>query len=193
MGVSQVFFIKVTEHFKNENGITSGGTSSNTNPLLGYDKDKKVYTYTRAKNAVGSPVTQFESQVPADQEIDIKIPSLLVGYEKTLGHFEVPIPALNEENGQVIDLKLQKITLESIKRTSAATAELKFALKTGNTPGVTVQEADLYSKDVQSGDSIWQGDECTMRISFDEKLKGAKFDVNWPTFVINGNWTLKVK
>lgn len=185
----------VTDTFKNENGITSGGTSAMTNPLLGYDKDNHVYTFTQAKNAVGRPITQFESQVPAGKEIDLKIPGLLVGYEKTLGHLEVPIPSLNEEKqiGQVIDLKLQKITLESIKRTSATTAELKFALNTGNTPGVTVREADLYSKDVQSGDSIWQGDECTMRINFDEKLKEAKFDVNWPTFVVNGNWTLKIK
>lgn len=184
----------VTDTFKNENGITRGGTSSMTNSLLGYDKDNHVYTFTQAKNAVGRPITQFDSQVPSGKEIDLRIPSLLVGYEKSFGHLEVPIPSLNEEKqiGQVIDLKLQKITLESIKRTSATTAELKFALNTGNTLGVTVREADLYSKDVQSGDSIWQGDECTMRINFDEKLKEAKFDVNWPTFVVNGNWTLKI-
>ncbi|KLU64877.1 hypothetical protein DEAC_c32050 [Desulfosporosinus acididurans] len=184
-----------TDTFKNENGTTCGGTSSMTNPLLGYDKHNHVYTFTEAKNAVGRPVTQFESQAPAGQEIDLKIPSLLVGYEKTLGHLEVPIPSLNEEKqiGQVIDLKLQKITLKSIKRTSATTAELKFALNTGNNPGVTVRDANLYSNDVQSGNSIWQGDECTMRINFNEKLKKAKFDVDWPTFVVNGNWTLKIK
>jgi len=185
----------VTEMFKNENGIISSGTSSMTNPLLGYDKDKNVYTYNQVKNAVGRPITQFESQAPADKEIELKIPSLLVGYEKDFGNVDVAIPGLNEEKtiDREIDLKLQKVILESIKRTSATTAELKFALNTGNIAGVRVREVDLYSKDVQRADSTWQGDVCTMRISFDEKLKDAKFNVGWPEFVVNGNWTLKIK
>lgn len=185
----------VTQKFKNENGIISSGTSSMAKPLLGYDKDKNVYTYNQAKNAVGRPVTQFETQTPVHKEIELKIPSLVVGYEKDFADIDVAIPKLNEEKriDKEIDLKLQKIILQSIKRTSATTAELKFALNTGDTAGVAVQEVSLYSKDVQSGDSIWQGDVCTMRISFNEKLKDAKFNVSWPHFVVNGNWNLKIK
>lgn len=195
LGIGEPAQKTVTETFKNENSLTRSGTSAKTNPLLGYDQEKHVYPYNQAKNAVGRPVTQFESQVPAGKEIELKIPSLVVGYEKNLSNFEVPIPGLNEEKqiGREIDLKLQKITLESIKRTSATTAELKFALNTGATAGVAVREADLYSKDVLSGDSVWQGDECTMRINFNETLKDIKFEVGWPKFVVNGNWTLKIK
>lgn len=185
----------VTRMFKNEKGIISSGTSSMTNPLLGYDNEKNVYTFSQVKNAVGRPVTQFESQAPAGKEIQLKIPSLLVGYEKDFGNFNVAIPGLNEEKriDQEIDLKLQKIVLQSIKRTSATTAELKFALNTGGAKEVVLRDAGLYSKDVQSGESIWQDNACTMRISFDEKLKNAEFNVSWPHFVINGNWTLLIK
>lgn len=184
----------VTQTFKNENGITTSGTSAMTKPLLGYDQEKNVYTYNQAKNTVGRPITQFEAEASANKEIELKIPSLLVGYERDFGNFDVAIPELNEEKriDREIDLKLQKIVLQSIKRTSATTAELKFALNTGNTAEVAVREVNLYSKDVQSGDSTWQDDVCTMRISFDEKLQNAKFNVSWPNFVVNGHWTLKI-
>lgn len=195
VGIGEPAQKTVTETFKNGNGIISTSTPAMTKPLLGYDKDKNVYTFNQAKNAVGRPVTQFESQAPAGKEIELKIPSLIVGYEKDFGNIDVAIPGLNEEKriNREIDLKLQKIILESIKRTSATTAELKFALNTGDTPGVVVRDVSLYSKDVQSGDSTWQGGVCTMRISFDEKLKDAKFNIEWPHFVVNGNWTLKIK
>lgn len=196
IGIGELAQNTVTNMFKNEKGIiNNSGTSSMTKPLIGYDKDKNVYTYNQAKNAVGTPITEFESQAPVDKEIELQIPSLLVGYEKNFGDIDVAIPGLNEEKriGQDIDLKLQKISLESIKRTSATTAELKFAVNTGGTEGVAVRAVNLYSKDVQRGDSTWQGDVCTMRISFDEKLKDAKFNVRWPKFVVKGNWTLKIK
>ncbi len=185
----------VTDTFKNENGIISSGTSAMTNPLLGYDNEKNVYTYNKVKNAVGRPVTQFESQAPADQEIELKIPSLIVGYEKDFANFNVAIPELNKEKriDREIDLKLQKIVLQSIKRTSATTAELKFGLNTGDAAEVAVRDAILYSKDVQSGDSVWQGDVCTMHISFDENLENAELNVSWPHFVVNGDWTLRIK
>lgn len=183
----------VTQMFKNENGIIGGGTSSKTNPLLGYDNEHKVYIYERAENAIGSPVSQFESQVPAGKEIELKIPSLIVGYEKDFGSFDVAIPELNQEISidQEIDLKLQKIALKSIKRTSATTAEIKFALNTGDAAEVAIREVSLYSSDVQSGDSVWQDDVCTMRLIFDQELKNINIDVSWPRFVVNGNWTLK--
>jgi len=198
IGIGELAQNTVTNMFKNEKDMISGETYSMptmTKPLLGYDKDKNVYTYNQAENVVGIPITEFESQAPVDKEIELQIPSLLVGYEKNFGDIDVAIPGLNEEKriGQEIDLKLQKISLESIKRTSATTAELKFALNTGDTEGVAVRAVNLYSKDVQRGDSTWQGDVCTMRISFDEKLKDAKFNVGWPKFVVKGNWTLKIK
>ncbi|GAB6180400.1 hypothetical protein JCM14036_17190 [Desulfotomaculum defluvii] len=195
VGIGEPAQKNVTQMFKNENGIMSSGTSSMTKPLLGYANDKNFYTYSQDKNAVGRPVTQFETQAPADKEIELKIPSLLVGYEKDFANIDVAIPELNEEKriDREIDLKLQKIILQSIKRTSATTAELKFALNTGDKAEVAVREVNLYSKEVQSGESLWQGDVCTMRISFDEKLKNAQLNLSWPRFVVNGNWTLRIK
>lgn len=184
-----------TQTFKNENGIIIIGTSAMTNPLLGYDKDKNMYAYSPDKNAVGRPIIQFVSPAPADQEIALKIPSIIVAYEKEFANFNVEIPSLNEEKiiNQEIDLKLQKVVLQSIERTSATTAELKFALNTGDRKEVAVRGANFYSKDVQSGDSIWQDDVCTMKISFDKELKNAEMEVSWPRFVVNGDWTLLVK
>lgn len=181
--------------FKNENGIISIGSSAMTNPLLGYDKDKNVYAYSPDKNAVGRPVTQFVSPAPADREIALKIPSIIVGYEQEFDHFNIEIPGLDEEKSinREIDLKLQKIVLQSIKRTSATTAELTFALNTGDKKEVAVRETDFYSKDVRSGDSLWQDNVCTMKISFDEELKNAEMKVGWPHFVVKGDWTLIVK
>lgn len=107
----------------------------------------KVMRVYPTSNAVGRPITQFESQVPAGKEIELKIPSLIVGYEQNFANFNIAIPGLNEEKriDREIDLKLQKIVLQSIKRTSATTAELKFALNTGDKAEVTVLEASLYS------------------------------------------------
>ena len=184
----------VTQMFKNENGIIGSGTSAMTKPLIGYDKGKTAYVYSPAANAVGRPITQFESKAPAGEEITLEIPSLIVGYERDFGKFSIAIPGLNEEKtiDQEIDLKLQKIVLQSIKRTSATSAELTFVLNTGGATEVAVWEANFYSKDVQSGESVWQDGICTLQINFDEELKNAEFNVSWPRFIVNGDWALKV-
>ena len=92
-----------------------------------------------------------------------------------------------------IDLQLQKMVLQHIKRTSATTAELTFAVNTGGSNGVTVRDVDFYSKDVDSGESVWQGNTCTMTITFEEDLASASFDVSWPTFEVRGDWALMIE
>ncbi|WP_461392779.1 hypothetical protein [Desulfosporosinus fructosivorans] len=66
-GIGELAQKTVTNMFKNEKGIIGSGTSSKTKPLLGYDKDKNVYAYNQAENAVGRPITEFESQAPVDK------------------------------------------------------------------------------------------------------------------------------
>ncbi|MEN1760251.1 hypothetical protein [Anoxynatronum sibiricum] len=187
----------VTQMFINESetSIIGSSTSPMVKPLLGYDDENNVYPYSMVENAVGRPITQFQAQVPEGKRIQLKIPSLIVGYQKSFDSFDVTIPEMNEGIilDHEIDLQLQKMVLQHIKRTSSTTAELTFAVNTGGSNGVTVRDVDFYSKDVDSGESVWKGNTCTMTITFEEDMASASFDVNWPNFEVKGDWTLMIE
>ncbi|SMP65151.1 hypothetical protein [Anoxynatronum buryatiense] len=195
VNIGEPMYREVTQMFKNENGIIGSATSPMTHPLLGYDDENNVYTYSLAQDAVGRPITQFEAQVPDGKKINLKIPSLIVGYQKTFDSFNVNIPEINEEVtiDREIDLNLQKMVLQSIKRTSATTAELVFGVNTGGSNEVTVRDVDFYSEDVFSGESVWQGNTCTMTITFEEDLTSAAFNASWPTFEVKGDWEMMIE
>ncbi|MEA5135237.1 MAG: hypothetical protein VB035_03770 [Candidatus Fimivivens sp.] len=185
---------KVNSSFSNkDHGLST--TSSRTKPLIGADKDGNTYEYVRDPQETGRPLTVFTSNAPAGKEIKLTVPSIIVDAPKELVKVRVNIPALNEKIGvdQEIDLGLQKMVLQSVKRTSEATAELKFALNTGNQTMVAIREAVVESADAQSGELLWENSSCTMQLTFDKAPKTAELVISWPSFVINGNWVLLVR
>ncbi len=179
-------------HFKNEaNGsIIGGGTSTMTLPLEAVGKDNKTYRFVKDEKAVGRPVTTFLSDAPDD--VTLYIPSLIVGLEETMDTINLTMPAVGEETAlnKEIDLGLQKMVLQTVKRTSETTAELTFALNTGEKSEVTIREGGIYSSDVINGESKWGDSICVTTLTFDKDLKSAALSISWPTFVINGNWEI---
>ncbi|MDF3003960.1 MAG: hypothetical protein K0S22_432 [Oscillospiraceae bacterium] len=185
---------KVNSSFSNkDHGLST--TSSRTKPLIGVAKDGKTYEYVRNSEETGRPLTVFTSNAPSDREIKLTVPSIIVDAPKELVKVRVNIPALNEKIGvdQEIDLGLQKMVLQSVKRTSETTAELKFALNTGDQSMVAIREAIVESADAQSGELLWENSSCTMQLTFNKAPKTAELVFSWPSFVINGNWVLLIR
>ncbi len=181
--------------FKNDpsGGILGSGPSSETLPLEGTDSENNTYTFQKDENAVGRPITTFISDVIGD--VSVKIPSLLVSYEKECARFPIQIPDINEEQeiNKEIDLGIQKMVLQTVKRTSETTVDLVFALNTAGENGVTIRDAHIYTPDVVSGDCKWNNDTATMTLTFDKDIDSADVRISWPVFVINGNWVVDVK
>ena len=174
--------------------------SSNTNhspiqPIVGCDKDGNAYEYVYEENPLAWPVTRFESNAPAGQEITLEIPGIIVGYKKDLEKFNIDLPVVGEENhlNKEIDLGLQKMVLQSVERTSSTTAKLKFALNTGERKEVSIHKASINSTDFLSGELLWKDDVCTMAITFDEGLTQTELIVGWPSFLVSGDWVFIFK
>ena len=179
-----------------ENGI-SNGTSSGANPLMGYDRDGNAYEFTWDETSMVRPVSLFESTAPAGLELNLVIPSLIVRYdfEKQFPTFNLDIPGLGETINldREIDLGLQETILMSITRTSATTATLDFDLNTGDRKEVAIREAWITCENIKKVESLWEGNHCTITITFDENLQNTKFGLRAPSFVINGNWSLALQ
>lgn len=185
---------EVKESFDNQKN-TRHSQHSETQPIVGYDKDGNTYEYVYEENPLAWPVTRFESDAPAGQEITLEIPGIIVGYKEIMTKFNIDIPAVGEENhpGKEIDLGLQKMVLQSIARTSATTAELKFTLNTGERKDVFINEASIISADLINGELLWKDDTCTMTVTFDEGLTQTELMVGWPSFLVSGDWIFILK
>ncbi len=185
---------KVNASFSNKDH-TSHTTSSRTKPLLGADKDGNTYEYVSDTEDAGRPLTVFTSNAPADREIKLTVPSIIVDAPEEHVKVRVDIPALNEKISinQEMDLGLQKMVLESVRRTSETTAELKFALNTGDQSMISIREAIVECADAQSGELLWENGSCTIKLTFENAPKTAELVVGWPSFVVNGNWVLLLR
>lgn len=130
------------------------------------------------------------SHGPDGQEITLKIPGIIVGYKETVSTLTIDIPAIGEKKhlSEDIDLGLQKMMLQSIERTSKTTAELSFALNTGERKEVSIHEVLMESTDLHSGELLWKDDICTMTITFDEELTQTELTAGWPSFLVSGDW-----
>ena len=185
---------EVKATFNNQTN-SCGSNHSPTQPIAGYDKDGNVYEYVYEENPLAWPVTRFESNAPAGKEITLEIPGIIVGYGKIFTKFNIDIPLVGEENhpNKEIDLGLQKMVLQSIVRTSATTAELKFTLNTGERKEVSINDTSIDSADVLGGELLWKDDLCTMTVTFDEGLTQAELMVGWPSFLVSGDWVFIIK
>ncbi len=183
----------VTSMFDRAGGISSS-TSNSTDPLIGYDKDNNTYTFDWDKDAVGRPVTIFESDAPDDKEIELKIPSITVYYDfkKEFPKHEIQIPELNQELtlNKEIDFNLQKMILKTIKRTSDTTAELTFELNTGDKKEVFLRNTIIDGENIKKFDCVWDESTAKITMTFDKSLKNTQLSIYAPNFVIKGDWSL---
>jgi hypothetical protein len=179
----------------NKQTNTSNSQQSPTKPIFGYDKDGNTYEYIYEKNPLAWPVTRFESDAPAMQEITLRIPEVIVSYNKIFTEINIDIPVVNEENHPNLEINFgfQKMVLQNIARTSANTVELKFALNTGDTKNVFIYQAAIDSIDAHSGELLWQDNICTMAINIDEGLTQTELMVGYPMFIVSGDWIFNLK
>ncbi len=144
---------------------------------------------------LGTPLTKFTSDAPADKPITLKVPGIAVAYPKDFANLNVPLPNVGEkqEINSEIDLTLQKMMLESVKRTSATTARLTFKLNIGNDANVRIWSADVYGENLASGELLWENGICTADFTFAEDETQIDLEVGWPSFIVDGEWEMVIK
>lgn len=172
----------------------SNGTSSGSGPLTGTDADGKSWEFAYNADETGRPLTRFYSKMPADKALTLKVPAVQVSIHDVLDTVPVALP----ENGQSaspakeIDLGLQKIRLDTVSRTSATTAQLKFTLNTGSDSKVKIFSTSMDSEQILKSDLLLKGNEGVLNITFKEDIGELELFVGWPTFVVSGDWTLQL-
>ncbi len=177
-----------------EQGLVSHGTPSQTETIYGTDQSGVRYKLEVPADAKARPVTTFETDAPQDSRLTINLPALLATYEKSIAGLAISIPEDGEKIiNSDIDMVAQKATVKSIKRLSPKSAELVFQLNTGDEEYVRISSFHVYSKDIKKISSEFSGDKAVMILEFDRDIDETELDISWPTFVINGNWTINMK
>ncbi|PKM76563.1 MAG: hypothetical protein CVU90_11430 [Firmicutes bacterium HGW-Firmicutes-15] len=176
------------------NGIEATGTGSRTEDIYATDKSGTKYKLEVPADAKAAPVTTFETGASKDSQLTINLPALLATYQKSVDNFRVDIPKdgetiLNHE----VDLIAQKAVAKSIKRLSPKSAELVFQLNTGDEKYVGIRSFQVHDKDMKKISSEFSGDTAVMTIEFDKAVDALDLEISWPSFVMNGNWTINMK
>lgn|GEM_PF-3038468 len=83
--------------------------------------------------------------------------------------------------------------VQSVERLSPTSAKLTFKLNTGNQEFVKIKSFNVYNSDVKKIDSEFNGDTAIMTLEFNKRIDAADLEVSWPSFEINGNWTINLK
>ncbi|WP_053955002.1 hypothetical protein [Inediibacterium massiliense] len=184
--------VSVTENKKD--GIFGSGTSSRTEDLYVWDKMNNKYKLEIPKDAKGRPVTTFETNAPKGENLTVKVPAIIAGYEKTMDSFKLDIPESGEANvNKEIDFKVQKAIMKSIKRVSPTSAQIEFELNTHRDKNITIRSFDLYSKDFKKISTEINGNKGIVNLEFDKDMENTNIEISYPDFVMNGDWTIDMK
>lgn len=175
-------------------GSIGSSNSSQTEPLYATDKNGIKFILETPADAKAVPVTSFTTAAPKGSELSVQLPALIASYHKTVEHFSVDIPSSGEKSvDRELDLYAQTAVLKSIKRLSPSSAELIFQLNTGIEKDVEIRSFDLNSDAIDKSTAEFNGNTATILIDFKDTVKTMDFDISWPTFVMNGNWTINLK
>ncbi|MFA7467962.1 MAG: hypothetical protein WCY82_06825, partial [Desulfotomaculaceae bacterium] len=174
--------------------LVSHGTGSQTEAIYGTDQAGVKHKLEVPADANVRPVATFETDAPKDSRLSVNLPALLATYEKSIASLAISIPEDGEKIiNRDIDMVAQKATVKSIKRLSPQSAELVFQLNTGDEKYVGISSFHVYSKDIKKISLEFSGDKAVMILEFDRDMDETELDISWPTFVINGNWTINTK
>ncbi len=176
------------------NGIEATGTGSRTADIYATDKSGTKYKLEVPADAKAAPVTTFETSASKDSQLTINLPALLATYQKPVGSLRINIPKDGETIlNHDVDLIAQKAVAKSIKRLSPKSAELVFQLNTGAEKYVSIRSFQVHDKDMKKISSEFSGDTAVMTIEFDKAVDALDLEISWPSFVMNGNWTINMK
>lgn len=184
-------FISSFENYSD--GSTGRGGGSATKPILAYDQNNTAYTLTMPEGALARPNTVFETDAKPDANLTVKLPAIVVSYEKQVESLNLTIPkegkvALNKE----LDFIIQKAVVKSIERTSDTTAVIEFELNTGADKTVAITDLGVSSIGVSKAETVIKGNTATMTMTFDKNIDSADFTFQWPSYQIFGNWSIEL-
>jgi len=180
---------------RGKDGMISAGGPSRPEPIYATDQSGAKHQLTKPANAKVYPITTFETDASKDSQLTVKLPALMAIYQKlNVDHITVNIPqegtkALNN----TVDMVAQKAVIKSIKRLSPTSAELTFTLNTGAEKNVSISSFELEGPDIKKYSANFDGDTAVFTLEFAREAAAYDVDISWPSFVMNGNWTINLK
>jgi len=181
-----------------------GGSSiplSPIEPLIGYGGNTS-YEFRWAEPEHNTiPPAVFVSDAPDDETLTLKIPGIIVRnpyFYDAVGDvfvsFELPAPNGQYVLNQTIDLGLQQIIVNGIKRISESTVELSFELNTGGNDFIAIYDLGLAPHSEKSYETIITGGTAVMTIELNDIAKGAvDLFYSGPILVVYGDWSLVIE
>ena len=185
--------VKMTVENKGDS-ILSGSSGGRTEDIYVYDDANNKYKLETPADAKAFPVTTFETNAPKDSNLTLKVPALLADDSKFSKKFALTIPKDGETTlNQEIDLPAQKAVIKSIKRVSPTSAVVEFDLNTGADKNTSIRSFMMYCKDVKKISAEFSGDKAVATLEFNKDISVANIEITFPEFMMNGNWTIKLK
>lgn len=188
--------VKASENFENlgPKGTVGSGGSDRPEPIYAIDQSGIKHELTKPANPKAYPITTFDTDAPKDSKLTVKLPGLMAHYEKKVDHFSVNIPKEGEKSlTDEVDLVAQKAVLKGIKRLSPTSAELTFKLNTGADKNIVISSFSLDGPDIKKYSANFEGDSAVVTLEFSKEKEAYDIGISWPTFIINGNWTINLK
>lgn len=186
-----------TMNFENlgKDVIVSSGKSARPEPIYATDQTGAKHQLTAPADAKIFPVTTFATDASKGSPLTVKLPALVATYQKlNLEHLTVNIPKEGKKAvNRKVDLVAQEAIVKSIKRLSPTSAELTFQLNTGADKNISISSFHLDGKDIKKYSAVFNGDTAIFTLEFAKEADAYHFDISWPTFVMNGNWTINLK
>ncbi|MGE5391573.1 MAG: hypothetical protein ACM3PE_10985 [Deltaproteobacteria bacterium] len=189
--------MSTTNNFENlgKDGMVGSGGAPRPEPIYATDQAGARHQLTKPANPKAWPITTFDTDASIDSKLTVNVPALLATYEKSdVAHITVNIPKEGERAlDHEVDLFAQKAVFKNIKRLSPTSAELTFALNTGADENIKISCFDLNGPDIKKYTAKFNGDTAVVTLEFATKADAYDVDISWPTFVMNGNWTMNLK
>ena len=194
LGVKREETVFSKEFENGEDGIIIQSGIPGSKPLIAYDAGNNAYELKEPANAIGRPVTVFETDAAPGTPLTLKVPAIEANYEKVVDRITIAIPKEGEiAIGEEIDFVIQKAVVKTVKRTSETTAEVTFDLNTGADKSVKIRDISAYSKDVVKGETIITGDTAVLTLTFDKDAEKTEIEFSWPHFIIEGDWSVELE
>ena len=193
-GESKNKISRLTMENLGKNGLTSNGTGLKVGDIYATDEKGSKYKLEKPKDAKTMPITTFVTEAPQGTSLTVTLPALQACYQKNVDSLSINIPKNGMETlNREVDLIAQKAVVQSVERLSPTSAKLTFKLNTGNQEFVKIKSFNVYNSDVKKIDSEFNGDTAIMTLEFNKRIDAADLEVSWPSFEINGNWTINLK
>ena len=169
-------------------------------PMEGHDSVGTLYRFQHDPYDLGIPLTKFtldsSENHPEDPALpdDLILPIPEVAVQKELNQdIKIKLP---EEGSlfpaQEIDLGLQKMLLEEVRRIDETTVNLSFRLNTGDQEHTRIWHAHMDERKVNASETRWENGRCEMKITSSSHKAFLKLRIYNAAFLVRGDWQLRL-